>query len=97
MPSAVVRELNDDPDQFILTCAGLLGYAETYHTYEATKDKTKLESSKQMNLVIETVVRLHHNRTHPQNVNAGFSSNDWGYCKGCELRAELEARGEEYE
>lgn len=96
LPTQVIEDLMNDPDQTAVLCMAMLGYAEQHATFRATKDKTTLPESETMSLVSETVFRLRHEKLHPEHSSNG-DPKSWDYCQGCENRREAESRGEVYE
>lgn len=61
LPSAVARDLDEDPEQLSLECVPLLHYAEAKSVYDRAKDKSELgawEDSPVMELQIDNYFQL---------------------------------------
>lgn len=78
LPTAVARDLDNDPGQLSLECLSFIRYAEAKAAYDKSKKKEDLESwgrSSVMEQVMANTHELAHDRTHP---NADVKG-----CAGC--------------
>lgn len=78
LPTAVERDLYDDPEQLSLQCLSFIRYAEAKAAYDRSKDSKDLESWRKSNVMEQVMANTHelaHDRTHP---NADVKG-----CAGC--------------